>query len=594
MCFNRIVRRHLRRYVPGLVGLGLGVLILWRTASKLEREAEGQQSFAVVVERPVQIVELAERPGTNEVPIWRGRVRPTGELERVVMSLDGNPPPVEPQRDEEDGSLELALDSLLAEPGWHFVELTIDRRGGRRERVVEPVLVGRFDAPDPERAHACAASFTASSDLVHAVIADLLESELLPALRENEHMGPDTVLGEIGIALGEGVVSFDLEVIGENVLAVKGIISVEIVDGQSLHAELESLDDVDFRGELRNSARGLGAGGGAFVGGLIGGPLAPVGAAAGWYLADKYVSKKAREVVRSQIDAGLAQLANIELLPPYFELIPGQPSSRVEIGFCDQTGVRPLGLTAGLWIEPVAHGEGPRFDLGVPGPLVTGTTPTIDPLASDEDLRVELSIDLVNALLTEWTASGLLAELIGEQKALAHANAEMDAWTPLRLRSLTPTRPPTLTPIGGPEAGWAYGLGGLSVALEGVDEQPWGELSVAAAGTLSPHWDAEAGELSLMGSLDRLELTCAEPQDGVDAVALSGCFSDLLEAAEVRERIDAHLRPGARDLPKLALRELMADELGVQLEGLELSRPRPGVLRLAATLTGSQGADATP
>jgi hypothetical protein len=435
------------------------------------------------------------------------------------------------------------------------------------------------------------------------LLVELLERELLPALRANEHMGPGTVLGATGIALGEGLVSFDLELIGANVLAVRGVISVEIVDGQSLHAELESLDGVDFRGELRNSARGLGASGGALVGGLIGGPRAPVGAAAGWYLADKYVSKKAKEVVQSQIEVGLAQLDGVELLPTHFELIPGQPGSRVALGFCEQTGVRPLGLTAGLWIQPAPLGEGPassgerpRFDLGVPGPLFTGTTPTIDPLASDEDLRVELSIDLVNALLTEWTASGLLAALIGEQKALARANEELDAWTPLRLRALTPTRPPTLTPIGGPEAGWAYGLGGLSVALDGVDEQPWGALSVAAAGTLSPNWDPETGELSLVGSLDRLELTCAEPQQDGAALALTGCFSELLEAAEVRSRIDAHLQPGARDLPKLALRELMANELGVQLDALALTRPRPGVLRLAASLTGPNdaGNDAAP
>lgn len=580
--------RRLRRIAPALLGLCCGTVILWQTAEQLEQQADAQQSFAILVDEQVRVVALADGPSPTaadgESPSWRGRVRPASELERVVLSLDGETP-IEQRRDEDSGEIELPLHELLDAPGWHFVELTIDRRGGRRERVVDPVLVGRFAAADPEREHTCAASFTASQDLVHTLLVELLERELLPALRTNQHMGPDTTLGETGIALGEGLVSFDLELIGANVLAVRGVISVEIIDGQSLHAELESLDAVDFRGELRNSARGLGAGGGAFVGGLLGGPLAPVGAAAGWYLADKYVSKKAREVVESQIDAGLAQLDSIELLPEHFELIAGQPSSRVALGFCEQTGVRPLGLTAGLWIEPVPTGEAPRFDLGVPGPLFTGTTPTIDPLAPDEDLRVELSIDLVNALLTEWTASGLLATLIGEEKALAHANDEMNAWTPLRLRSLTPTRPPTLTPIGGPEAGWAYGLGGLSVALDGVDEQPWGALSVAAAGTLSPTWDPETGELSLIGSLDRLELTCAEPQTDDDAgIALTGCFSELLEAADVRSRIDAHLRPGARDLPKLALRELMASELGVQLDALALSRPRPGVLRLAADL----------
>jgi hypothetical protein len=97
---------------------------------------------------------------------------------------------------------------------------------------------------------------------------------------------------------------------------------------------------------------------------------------------------------------------------------------------------------------------------------------------------------------------------------------------------------------------------------------------------LAPHWDAQAGELSLKGSLDRLDVTCARSQPEQGTVALAGCFSELLEAAEVRERIDAHLRPGARGLPKLALRELMADALGLDVQQLVFSRPRPGVLRI--------------
>jgi hypothetical protein len=83
-------------------------------------------------------------------------VRPAAELERVAVTLDGNQPPERAREDGDDGMLQLSLGSLLAEPGWHFVELTIDRRGGRRERIVDPVLVGRFAVDDPEQAHACA------------------------------------------------------------------------------------------------------------------------------------------------------------------------------------------------------------------------------------------------------------------------------------------------------------------------------------------------------------------------------------------------------------------------------------------------------
>jgi hypothetical protein len=586
--------RRLRRLIPALVGLGLAGGVLWQGGSALERTAEGHESFAVVVDEPAPVVALGDRsrPDEADAQVWRARVRPVSELERVELRLDGamveigGTQATAAKVDAETGELALPLDALRRAPGWHFVELRIDRRGGRQERVVDPVLLGRFAAADAGEAKPCGATFTASAALVRGLLVPMLEDELLPVLRDNEHMGPDTVISKAELELRDDVVRFELVVEGLNTLAVSGIVSVAVVDERELHAELVTLGEVDFRGELRNKARGIGAGGGALVGGLITGPLAPVGAAAGFYLADHFVTKKARELVRAQIDAGLEQLQGIELLPRHVELVPGRPASRVAIGFCEQTGVREAGLVAGLWIQPdpvSGDGDDARFELGVAGPLDTAATPTIDPLGEGEDLRVELSIDVVNALLTEWTASGLLAELIGEQRALERANEELEAWTPLRLRGLVPTRPPTLTPAGGPEAGWAYGLGGLAVELDGVDEQPWGRVYVSAAGTLSPTWDAGGGELSLTGSLDRLELTCALPGPGGSQV-LSGCFSEVLEAAEVRARIDERLRPGARHLPKLAARELLADELGVVLDDLELSRPRAGVLRLAASV----------
>ena len=591
MCFNNAVRR-LRRFAPGLVGLGLAALILWRGGAALEHSAQSQESFAVMVEQPTRVITLGNAGATDPHQLsWHARIRPAAERERVQLRIDGAP--IEARGGGDKGELELPLNSLVGAPGWHFIEVGIDRRGGRSERVVDPVLVGRFgeaaEGGQITDTKPCAANFTASPALVRSLVVPMLEREVLPALRDNEHMGPDTAISKAQLDLRDDVVHFELEITGLNTLAVSGVVLVAIVDERALYAELVTLGEVDFHGALRNKARGIGAGGGALIGGLIGGPLAPVGAAAGWFLADKLVTDKARALVREQIEQGLAQLSGVELLPRQVELVPGRPGSRVSLGFCEQTGVRASGLVAGLWVVPDPDPSEPapaHFELGVPGPLITGATPTIDALSSGEDLRVELSIDLVNALLTTWTASGLLSELIGEQRVLAHANKELEAWTPLRLQQLTPTRPPTLTPTGGPDAGWAFGLGGLSVALTGVDAQPWGQVFVAAAGTLSPSWDPDAGELGLVGSLDRLEITCARSANS--ELALHGCFSEVLEAAEVRQRIDAHLRPGARSLPKLALRELLANELGVQLDALHMSRPRPGVLRLAATLQVQQ------
>ena len=195
-------------------------------------------------------------------------------------------------------------------------------------------------------------------------------------------------------------------------------------------------------------------------------------------------------------------------------------------------------------------------------------------------------MDLVNALLSEWTKTGLLAELIGEERGIERANAELEAWTPLRLGGLRPTRPPVLTPVGGTEAGWSFGLGGLRVELEGGEELPFDEVYVAAAGTLEPRWDAEAGRLSLAGRLDRLDLTCAEQsgEAGGASRSLRGCFSEVLEAVDLRTRIDEQLRPGAGKLPSIALRELLAERVDAQLLGLELGRPRPNLLRLSAEI----------
>ena len=67
-----------------------------------------------------------------------------------------------------------------------------------------------------------------------------------------------------------------VELSGVNTLGIAGAIIVTVVDDRRLHAELAILTEVEFRGKLRNQARGVGASAGGLVGGLIAGPLAPV------------------------------------------------------------------------------------------------------------------------------------------------------------------------------------------------------------------------------------------------------------------------------------------------------------------------------
>ena len=571
--------QRLRRLAPGLIGLALAGVVVWRGGTVLEREAESHEAFSVRVTAPASVLDAS---GPAEALQWRALVTPIEERDRIELRLDGAP--IEFRGDADAGELLLPLDALREQPGWHFIEVGLERRGGRSERVVDPVLIGEFASAELEPKNACGVVLTVSPALIDALLVPLLERELLPLLQENEHMGPDTTIHEAKLELRDDGINFEVELRGVNTLGIAGAIILRIVDDRKLEAELAILTEVDFRGKIRNQARGVGAGAGGLIGGLITGPLAPVGAAAGYFAADVVVTKKARELVREQIESGLEMIEGIDLLPAHIELIAERPGSRVAIGFCEQTRVRKTGIAAGLWVipDPVAEEGAQRFELGVSGPLLTAAEPTTEPLTPDEHVRVELSIDVVNALVTEWTASGLLSELIGEQKAIERANAELEAWTPLRLDRLRPTRPPTLNPVGGPSDGWRYGIGGLAIDVTGVDEQPWGTVLVAAAGDLSPSWDADAGTLGLTGSLDTLAVTCARPSD--EGSALDGCFSEVLEAAEVRERIDERLRPGASVMPSFAIGGLLDDAVGVQIDALALARPRPGVLRLSAKL----------
>src|SRR5690606_4732280 len=117
-------------------------------------------------------------------------IRPSTERARVELRVDGRS--IEARTPGEAGALELPLDPLARAPGWHFIEVGIDRRGGRSERIVDPVLIGRFAPAQATNTKACGASFTASPQLVRSLVMPILERELLPALRGNEHMGPHT------------------------------------------------------------------------------------------------------------------------------------------------------------------------------------------------------------------------------------------------------------------------------------------------------------------------------------------------------------------------------------------------------------------
>ena len=135
------VVQRLRRLAPGLIGLALAAVVLWRGAATLEREAESREAFSLRVVEPAAVFDTRK----DDAMQWRGLVTPIEERERVGLSIDGITH--EFHGDPDAGELILPLDSLREQPGWHFVEVSLERRGGRGERVVDPVPKGRFELP---------------------------------------------------------------------------------------------------------------------------------------------------------------------------------------------------------------------------------------------------------------------------------------------------------------------------------------------------------------------------------------------------------------------------------------------------------------
>src|SRR5690606_3558500 len=140
--------QRLLRLAPGLIGLALAAAILWRGGTALEQEAASSEAFSLRVAEPAMIVDVDTPADAMQ---WRGVVSPIEERARVELSIDGAP--IEARGDPDAGELLVPLAQLRDQPGWHFIELGLERRGGRNERIVDPVLVGQFASDPSEHEH---------------------------------------------------------------------------------------------------------------------------------------------------------------------------------------------------------------------------------------------------------------------------------------------------------------------------------------------------------------------------------------------------------------------------------------------------------
>ncbi|MFY0532686.1 hypothetical protein [Nannocystis pusilla] len=174
-----------------------------------------------------------------------------------------------------------------------------------------------------------------------------LRDKLLAAAPSIGLLGPGTTLEEASVTLRGDALWFRVALAGEHRIAVSGALEVRVAGPRQLGVRLASLGPVEFTGTLRTRAT-LGAAG---LGALVTGPLAPLGALAGYALADGYIDRRARQEVETQLTAALAVASAIPLIPERAELIVGEPRSRATLAFC-AVAIESGGIAAHLSVRP--------------------------------------------------------------------------------------------------------------------------------------------------------------------------------------------------------------------------------------------------
>lgn len=562
------------RFLAAAVGLMLLAVALW-SGSRYVDAADAGGSFRL--ERD------ATQPETSEdgARTWSARVQPRELAARVVVRVDG-----ETVATGEDPQ----IDTAGLSTGLHLVETEIERRGGRRERIVDHLWVGPFAQrwrDDP----GCGLSLTLSERALERLLLPELQRQVLPALRASAYMGPETIFEEVDLELDVNRVRFSATIQGLNRVEVEGILVLARAGDRKVDVRLLHLSRTAFTGRTRDQAVGTGAA----VGAVVTGPLAPIGAVAGGYVVGKFLDRKARDIIEDQIEDGLRLAKTVELFPGRVVLLPGHPASAVELAFCEAPTSMPGAIGAKIGVRPVAPTEprprsgSTRYPGGAPGPVFFGTSLPELRLSGDEDVALVVTVDVLNALLDAWTAQGLLSDLLAASPLQAATNAQLTAWTTVHVEDVGLGLPPVLGVPGADAAGegWPIAMAGIELRLGGThDASGEAQIQLAGRGRVSPTWDEDRGRLVLAGGLDDLSLVCRESADDGGEV-LRPCFAALLELSDARARLDEQLAPTTEGLPAIDLRELVESRSAGRLtvKSLELvAEPDNSVVRLSARL----------
>lgn len=265
-----------------LGGLALA-LLAYGTSGQVLRDSARAEPLRVAVVPPLAVAT------TGEGLRWTGRVQPGALAGRLTALLDGMEVAAEVAEDV------VRVDLGAAGPGHHLVELTLAQQGGRVQTVTDAVLVGPFAS---EWEVPCALRLTVAAGAIDRLVMPVVRERLLAAARATPLLGDETKLERAEVTLEEGRVRVRVAVAGLNRVGIDAVFAASPSGPRGLALRLEQLGPVEFSGALRTRVTvGSAAAGGAAVGAALSGPLAPLGALAGYVLADSLIGRRARQEV---------------------------------------------------------------------------------------------------------------------------------------------------------------------------------------------------------------------------------------------------------------------------------------------------------
>ncbi len=616
------------RAILGTVA-GTGVLLVgWLASGAMMVSAQESAELSLVRSRDTSGLRSGAGLGSYDAVLG-----PEGELHRVVVTLEhagARDEQLEPLRAlARRGRAELHLDTRSLPPGVLRIRAEIDRRGDRSVAVSDDVVLGPF-ATRTQSESRCNVALGVSARAIRGALLPRLREELEGRLKDVDALGADPKLERLDVHLVDGGVRVEVAVAAADRLAIDAVLDLAAAPPRQIGVSLRSLDKVVFEGKTRDRAET----GAAVVGAVLTGPLAPAGAELGRKWMGDYVSKKAREIATQRIEEGLRAVSELELVPEGFEALRGDPRSHLDIALCGPLILGPTELGIGLRATPrwpsdaQADANDPsdgreardandttRRD-GIPGPIFYDAPVVPLPLRDGEDVRVDVGIDGVNALLWSWTQSGLLSDLIHSRGLLENVNRELEPWTTIRAGELHVVLPPIVMVDARDPSQWRMVWSAIELALAQeqapapggsthapgssdstpdpsprrpgaqLDPSQRKELALTFAGRLAPVWQRSSGELLLTGHLDDLAIRC-ERREG-DKVRVEPCLSQLLAALDLRKRIDDRLAPDAGRLPAIHLGPLLqrATRGDASIAWLHIEHPKddPTRIRIQAGL----------